>query len=134
MKPGSRSRLSTSRAAFGDGNNAIPRRGERLLDGLGASSGTPLDWVPDSVLRSTETASTTGRGARLWSPALTEHFLAHILLSSSGANSSRLWAWVFLFVGGRRVAPAALSHLEFTFDKRYVGWVRRGWEADVYGE
>lgn len=111
----------------------------QLFQDLGYACGFNLTMVEGSFSSDEVFASAT---ARSWEPPregsrLCMNIRAQLLSTSNDEGGSDIWALVFFYINGARVAPTGFNHLTLKWETGVDGisrWVVRGWEADVYEE
>lgn len=112
---------------------------EKLFGELSGVCGFQLIMVDGSVSGDGVFASATARARQSpVSGSLTCLAVRAELLCTAVENGGvEIWALVFFYVNGVRVAPEGANHLTFEWVQDESGvsrWALNGWEADVYDE
>jgi hypothetical protein len=106
-----------------------------LLNLLEGAIGFELRLVEGSVIRERDDVAATARSKRSEpSPEVRVEVLVQLLISTPEPAGSSIWALIFYYVNGRRVAPPGLSHMTLSFAKESSRWMPGDWEADEYEE
>jgi hypothetical protein len=108
----------------------------RLFDELSLATGLNLEVLHDRTSRVSGSITAHGESCLAVGPGLRIEASAQLQVSDEQHADSDVWALVFIYVNGQRVAPREECLLTFAYvdvdGKRQ--WVCRGWENDEYGE
>ncbi len=108
----------------------------RLFHELSSATGLNLEVLHDRTSRVSGSITAHGESCLAVGPRLRIEASAQLQVSDEQHPDSDVWALVFIYVNGQRVAPREECLLTFAYvdvdGKRQ--WVCRGWENDEYGE
>ncbi len=112
---------------------------QHLFEQLGEACGLPLTMVEGSFSNEGVFAPATARSWELPRAPLqvSMNIRAELLFTSIDDGSTEVWALVFFYIDGMRVAPPGHHHLTLRWERGEgvpARWVRKSWEADEYDE
>ncbi|MGC4064600.1 MAG: hypothetical protein QM784_08140 [Polyangiaceae bacterium] len=96
--------------------------------------GATLVLEDECILEHEGTATATAYGTVAGTTAFRCDVVVKLLVAGPEIESERVWALVFVFINGKRVAPSAADYMTFVYENAPAAWVFRAWESDVYDE
>jgi hypothetical protein len=104
---------------------STPDELQRLVGRLNHSTNLSLTLVAESLIVDGQSVAATAiSGDRAKESSISLHAVAKIFISEPHDGSRSTWAFIFFYLGGRRVAPPGFSHMTFAFDES-EGWQKQ---------